>query len=181
MNKKMKITGMHGWGSGLLIVALVCTLNACGFRLRGSADGTILIPDVMRVTYIRSGSQYGDFTKALTKLINQHGAEVTKDRLLATGILDIMDNRVTRRTLSVDAGSKDQEFELSMQVTFKLLNKEGETVLEKESLSIERSYLFDKDDPLGKGNEEVILKKDMTRSLASRMLRVVRIKTQPNR
>lgn len=174
MNKTVK---QRSWVSGSLLLVMGLVLGGCGYHLRGSLDQPLHIPAAMKVTYIASATPNGDLSKRLSTNLERFGVQVTKNRAEATGVLEVVDERFRRRVLSVDGGAKEQEFELYLEVTFKLSSGEGFEIIDEQSLSIDRNYLFDKNDPLGKDKEETVIRREMVRNLVVRMLRVIRAKT----
>jgi|GEM_PF-407327 len=171
-----KTVKQRSWVGGLLLL-LMGVLSGCGYHLRGSLDQPLYIPAAMKVTFIASTTPNGELSRRLRTNLVRYGVEVTTNRAEATGILQIIDERFRRRVLSVDGGAKEQEFELFLQVTFKLSSQDGLEIIETQTLSIDRNYLFDKNDPLGKDKEESVIRQEMVRNLVVRMLRVIRAKT----
>ncbi|MBT5231019.1 MAG: hypothetical protein HOM11_12170 [Methylococcales bacterium] len=161
----------------VILLGVLIALQGCGFKMRGSVDQELHIPAAMKVTFVKSADPFGFLSKEMKKVLALYGIEVTDDRKLATGVLELVDERQRRRVLSVDGQSREQEFELFMEATFKLVSKNGFEIVGEETVSVERNYLFDKTDPLGKGNEEKVIQREMARNLVGRMLRIIRAKT----
>jgi len=88
--------------------------------------------------------------------------EESKD---ATAILQILKNSGSRRVLSVSSAGKVREYELYQTLEFKVSDTAGVELMAPQRLELTRAYLFDKEDVLGKSNEEEMLRRDLRRDL----------------
>ena len=77
----------------------------------------------------------------------------------------IRKNSGSRRVLSVSSEGKVSEYELYQTLEFKVRDAAGRELLAPQYLELTRDYLFEKEDVLGKSNEEEILRRDMHRDL----------------
>jgi len=146
-----------------LIVGLMVTLllTACGFHLRGDVT---LAPELSKL-YIEGADPYNPLVRELTRSLTTTGVVVVTERKDATAILQILKNSGSRRVLSVSSEGKVSEYELYQTLEFKVRDAAGRELLAPQYLELTRDYLFEKEDVLGKSNEEEILRRDMRRDL----------------
>jgi LPS-assembly lipoprotein len=140
-------------------------MSACGFQLRDQAA----LPPAFAHTHIEGVSPYDDFTIKLERALQAGGIEIAPaDR--ATAILRIVDRRRGRRVLSVDADGKVREVEIYTIIRFKVTGKDGALILDEQSLTATRDFLFDETNVLGNASEAELLYQDMEDELVRLML-----------
>lgn len=154
--------------------ALLAMLTACGFHLAGRTP----LPPSMKSAYVQATDQQTDFAQSLRKALLTSGARPPYDKSTASSVVYILKDVVTRRTLSVSAQNKPNEYEITYVVRFSVSAGEqtGEKAGEKELLapqeiSATRSYSFDETRQLAKEHEEAILRQAMAHDLADRVVR----------
>lgn len=155
----------------LCVVAIaVSLLQACGFHLRGQAA----LPDVMDQTYIQGSrtfdSLYDDFREAL----ESHGVSVVSERSEATAVLNIVENETQTSVLTVDIGGKVQELDIRQSIEFEVMSAEGQPLLGRQSVTLNRDFVFNKDDILGKEREWELISAELQRDVVNlSMLRII--------
>lgn len=158
----------------LFMAALMLNLTACGFHLRGDVNLDARLSKIN----IEGVDAYAPLVRELTRSLTSTGATVVADSKDATAILKIMSNSSKRRILSVSSAGKVREYELYETLEFKVLDTAGRELLAPQRLELTRDYLFDKEDVLGKSNEEAALRSDMRRDLVRLiMLRLEALKS----
>lgn len=150
--------------SFLLSLLLTSSLLGCGFQLRGAVE----LPPSMQMIFVQGGSLA--LNRELKGLLAS-SATVVEQAADAQAILQVMGEKNTRRTLSVDSRGKVQEMELHYAVRFQVRKPDGEVLLAEETISLQRDYLNDESDVLGKSNEAVVLQTEMQRDAAQRIVR----------
>jgi LPS-assembly lipoprotein len=145
---------------------LAMLLSACGFQLRGSVE----LPTHLSPMLVDGPSQQDPLREELAGLLENGGLSLTDDARSAASRLRILGQESRRRVLSVDNRGKAAEYLLQQEVRFTLLDKGGEAVIPEQSLSVERSYVHSVDQVLGKQNEQAMLREEMRRDLAGRIL-----------
>jgi LPS-assembly lipoprotein len=160
--------------AGVVAGALLAMLTACGFHLEGHTP----LPQSMKSPYVQATDQQTDFAQSLRKALLTSGARPPYDKSTASSVVNILKDVVTRRTLSVSAVNKPNEYEITYVVRFSVTagEKAGEKASEKELLapqeiSATRSYSFDETRLLAKEHEEAILRQAMAHDLADRVVR----------
>ena len=151
----------------LLVLFFVASLglSACGFQLRGSPP----FPDDARSVYLKTTNDL--LFDELSVYLSGSGATIIRAEEHADAVLDLSKEKFTRRTLSVDPDTgKEREFELSYSISFELRKTDGTVLVEHQTVSLVRDYLFDADQVIGKSREQGVLKKEMRRDAAQRIL-----------
>lgn len=154
----------HSW----LVLALL--LAACGFQLRGKVD----LPPVLAATQVE-GDHFSLLVRELDTVLRNAGARLVDNRGQATAVLQVLDETSSERVLSVGVAGQVAEYELVHQVEYRLEDRHGEVLVEKQTLSTRRSYQFDENDVLGKAGEEESLREEMQRDLALRIVQQLSI------
>ena len=149
-----------------LITALAANAG-CGFYMRGSRALDLEFNNV----YV--ASQGADSLIAeLRKQLGYGGVTVVRTPSTAEAVINISNESVDRRVLSVDPRSgKVREFEIGYEVEIEVTGKNGKTLLEHETITFMRDYTFDESAVLGKYEEERILREELRRDAAGTVVR----------
>ena len=151
-------------GIGPIGAALL--LSACGFRL----EGRVPLPQPIRRPYIEAPDQQSDFVQSLRRQMLISGAHPVDSRGQATAVVDILDDTVTRRVLSVSAQNRPTEYQVTYTVRFSV-TADGRQLLAPQQVAAMRSYSFDESLLLAKEHEEAILRQAMGEDLADIVMR----------
>lgn len=144
-------------------------MAGCGFQLRGSAA----LPAEMAVTYIQSGQPYSSLVDDFAAALKARDIQVTEERSDATAVLKILGNELERRVLSVNTSGKVLEYELRQTVNFSVATAANQPLLEEQSVSMSRDYLYSNTDILGKAREDQDVRQTLQRNLVNMaMLRI---------
>jgi LPS-assembly lipoprotein len=146
--------------------ALLTVLAACGFHLAGRAP----LPQSMKAAYVQAADQQTDFVQSLRKALLTSGARPAYAKSSASSVVNIIKDEVVRRTLSVSALNKPNEYEVTYLVRFSVSAGDKE-LLAPQEISATRSYSFDETRSLAKEHEEAILRQAMAHDLADRVVR----------
>jgi LPS-assembly lipoprotein len=153
-----------------VLAACLAVLAACGFHLEGRAP----LPQSMKAAYVQATDQQTDFVQSLRKALLTSGAQPAYAKSSASSVVNILKDQVVRRTLSVSALNKPNEYEVTYLVRFSVsaVDKAGEKeLLAPQEISATRSYSFDETRQLAKEHEEAILRQAMAHDLADRVVR----------
>src|SRR3984893_9841193 len=151
---------------GLAVVLAV--LSACGFHLEGRTP----LPQSMKAAYVEATDQQTDFVQSLRKALLTSGARPALEKSTASSVVNILKDEVVRRTLSVSALNKPNEYEVTYSVRFSVSAGDqagGKELLAPQEISATRSYSFDETRLLAKEHEEAILRQAMAHALAARV------------
>jgi len=144
-------------------------LNACGFHLRGDAA----LPDAMALTYIQAKRPFDTLNDDFRDALEGHGAHVTENRDEATAILRILGNRDEKDVLTVDIGGKVQEILIRQTIRFDVVTPDNLPLVEKQTVTLSRDFVFNKDDILAKEREADLISNELQRDVVNMaMLRI---------
>jgi len=165
-----RITGSaHHVLSCLFAVFMATMLAGCGFHLRGSDA----LPAEMSVTYIQSGDPFGSLVDDFADALRTHGVQVTEDRAAATAVLRIHKNEKDRKVLSVNTSGKVLEYQLRQKIQFSVATAENRPIVEQQTVTMRRAYLYRSTDVLGSERERDAVRNTLQKSLVNMaMLRI---------
>lgn len=151
-----------------LVIAVLCTMvAACGFQLRGAAD----LPESIQTMHIQGISMREGLGLELKRTLRRNGINVIDDYSEGAAVLSFLRNRYERRVLSVGGNAKVSEYELILEVTFQLTDKQQNKLIDNESLEARRDYQFDQEQVLGRDGEERLLREEMDKQVSQAILR----------
>jgi LPS-assembly lipoprotein len=145
---------------------LAALLTGCGFHLEGRTP----LPESMKSAYVQATDMQTDFAQSLRKALLTSGARPPTEKRTASSVVNILKDDVVRRTLSVSAQNKPNEYEITYNVRFSVTSGDKE-LLAPQEISATRSYSFDETKLLAKEHEEGILRQAMAHDLADRVIR----------
>jgi len=149
----------------VLLVRLVAAgltlllLNGCGFQLRGSTA----LPAAMAVTFIKGEKQFDTLNDDFRDALEGRGVRVTDNRSEAMAVLRIQENNKERDVLSVDVGGKVLEFLLRQTIQFDVITADKQPLVERQTVTVSRDFVFNKDDILAKEREADLIEKELQR------------------
>ena len=156
---------INAWNMApVLALVIVAAIAGCGYQLRGTA----LLPPELGAVHI-TGPR--DISIAIARLLDGAGVRVEPTRDSAGTMLQISDEQLDRRVLSIhpDTG-KESEFELAYRVKFRVTDADGEELVPEQTVSLLRDYVFDVRAVLGKRREQEVLHAEMRRDAAARIV-----------
>ncbi|WP_241969858.1 LPS assembly lipoprotein LptE [Pseudidiomarina taiwanensis] len=146
--------------NGVLAILLVLMLQGCGFQLRGSYD----LPAAFQQVAV-TAPKFSEFADVLKLQLEQAGAQHAGAQPSLT--IDIVSDRLDRRTLSLSSSGQVAEYELIYTVQYQLeLNGQ---LGEVNQIEVFRDYQDDPNFALAKTRERELLVAEM-RMEAARML-----------
>src|SRR5581483_11363817 len=98
------------------LTAATLLLAGCGFHL----EGHLPLPQPIRAPYIRALDQQSDFVQSLRRQMLISGAHPVDTPDRASAVVDILDDAVTRRVLSVSAQNRPTEYQVTYTVRFRV-------------------------------------------------------------
>jgi LPS-assembly lipoprotein len=156
--------------TGIGLAVALTALAGCGFHLKGRTP----LPESMKSAYVQATDQQTDFVQSLRKALLTSGARPAYAKTAASSVVNILKDEVVRRTLSVSALNKPNEYEVTYSVRFSVSAGDkagGKELLAAQEISATRSYSFDETRLLAKEHEEAILRQAMAHDLADRVVR----------
>lgn len=122
--------------SQLLILALVVSVTACGFHLRGQ----IPIPANLKNLYLDIAT--ASFKQSVSDVMTNSGATILPAAGGADATVRVTRFFVDREVSTIDNRGKANSYKLVMQVNYELVSPKG-TVARNASLREERAYDYD--------------------------------------
>ena len=158
-----------------IIFLLISFLSACGFQLRGAYQ----LPSEMAVIHIQAANPNSELVRALTRSLKASDIQMSDSMETAQAVLKIFNEKQSKRTISVDSRGRAREYALMYSVSFSVAAKDSDFKITEQKLRLERDFLFDTEDVLGKGREEAVLMKDMQHDTVR--LIMLRLEAKANR
>lgn len=156
---------------GLLFSAV---LTSCGFQLRGAYK----LPAAMQTTFIEAGQDNSELVRALKRSLKASDIVLLDEVSSEAAILKLGGEQKSKRTVSVDAQGRAREYTLTYSVSFSVKAAELEFEMPEQTIKIERDFLFDTEDVLGKSREESQLYKEMQQDIVRLILLRLQSKAQ---
>lgn len=149
----------------LLACALIA-LSSCGFTLRGSAA----LPPELQTLQVASADPNSDIARELRRVLRNNDVDVEDAANNSDYSLQVGPEQTGENTLSVNSQARAGEYQLTMSVSFQLLNA-GASVMGPETITLERVYLADPQNAAAKSDEARLIQQEMRRELALQILR----------
>ena len=151
-----------------LLGLLLC--SACGFHLR-SWDLTSAVSSA-HVTSERRNF----LAEPLRKGLDQAGVELSARAGDAELVVQLVEERKERRSVSVTGQARAAEYELTMAVHFSVhdtVEGEARVLIEPRWVETTRVYRVDADNIVGNSEEQTLLESEMVNDLVQQVIRVL--------
>jgi LPS-assembly lipoprotein len=158
--------GTRPLSKGIVPIAAALILSACGFHLQGRQP----LPAQFSYTFVDTQDEQTDFVQDLRKALIASKVNVLPTKGSSTAIVQVHEDELTERILSVSAQNIPTEYELTYKVTFSVIS-EGKTLIDKEEISATRDISFDEAQLLAKEREQEILRAALARDLVALVMR----------
>lgn len=152
--------------TALLTLAAALLLAGCGWQLRGAG----LVPEGLETLHITSRDPYSPLVVELTRTLRAANVQVTESAAEAPYVLAILDQRSGVRTATVNANARVSEQELSEEVEFLIADRDGNVLLPRSTVMVERVFEYDETNVLATRDEEQLIRAEMRRDLVSQIL-----------
>lgn len=145
-------------------MAIVFTLTACGFHLRGEYN----VPFTSVFLSTTGSSQVAlklrrELANSPTRLMPS-----AKD---AEAQLNISEEKRERIILSLSGAGRVREYQLKLHVRYQLVDNKGGVPIPTSEIQLQRILTYDDSQVIAKQQEEAMLYKDMEEDAASQILR----------
>ena len=142
----------------LYAVMLSCLLlSACGFHLRGA----YVLPEVMQTTFVDAADDSSQLVRSLKRTLRANDIQLMDSAEQARAVLKLSGEKRSKRVISVDSRGRAREYALSYEISFEAAARDSDWKMERQTIRLQRDFLFDTEDVLGKGREEATLVDDM--------------------
>lgn len=153
---------------GIGITILVLLLQGCGFHLKGQQS----LSPVLAGLEVQGEDQLALLIRGqLTEL--RAGAAPGPDARGAR--LHILSEHFSRRALSLDSAGKAIEYELTYHASYRVDGDDGKPLVETQNNRMSRSYYSSGEEELGRQGEANLIRQDMIRTMADRILRQLEV------
>ena len=154
----------------LVISTLFLVLNSCGFSLRGS---DVLSTNFSELQFY-SEQPNSELARLLRRSLDSAEVNVTLVNLGEAGsnvaLLGIANEQLVSRPVTINPRARAAQIELRLSVDMGLLLGQ-QTLLEPETLFVERTYFQDVENISGNQEEAEIISAEMRRELINQMMR----------
>jgi LPS-assembly lipoprotein len=145
-------------------VALLLTLAACGFKLRGTAQ-------VPFETLYLPGATGGIALDLKRNIQIGTNAKVVDDAAKAEAVLQFTEEARQKEVLSLTGTGKVREFQLRYRVGFRVHDGKGGEYVPQSTIQLTRDVTFNDTEILAKEQEEQLLFRDMQSDMVQQILR----------
>ncbi len=157
----------------LVGLAFSGVLVGCGFHLRG--DVTYAFPTL----YVNSPASSPIVTELKRTLEGASGTHIVGSAKDAAVILDITNVADDKQVLSLSAGGRVNEYQLSKRVGFSLHDSEGRDWLPAGEIVVRRAYTFNESEVLAREHEETRMLKEMQTDVVQQIVRRLQAAKKP--
>ncbi len=148
-----------------LVVAVV--VAGCGFHLRSyTLDANV------QSFYVDGASQHF-LADELRQGLRLAGATQAATAMEAELVVELMDQRRQRRSVSTTGSARAAEYEIELGVLFRLQNGAGEELTEPQWITRERVFRVDRDNIVGNNEEQVLIEREMRADLVQSVVRTI--------
>lgn len=147
----------------LVIILAIMVSHGCGFQLRGS----LTLSEDISPLYIHRNSAF-ELARDLKMLLATTNIVVADNLTEANSQLALISENRHRRVLSVDGHGRAIEYLLTYTVNITIKIKQSKEI--RDSVTLNRSLLFDTEAVLAVTNESEILYRDMQKNAARLIL-----------
>ncbi|BFM10731.1 LPS assembly lipoprotein LptE [Simiduia litorea] len=149
----------------LATLAALLLLSSCGWHLRGALD----LPSDLNSIYLTGAS--GSLRSAIDKQLDANNIALAASASEAQYVLAISDEDTKQRTAALGSDALAAEYEYTASANFELRRPDGTLLGAADKVQVVRSVNFDATQVLGASSESQLVKEEMTRELASQLIR----------
>lgn len=107
----------------------------------------------------------------LRETLQYAGGSVTKDRKSAGVVLNVLEDRMEKREVSLFETGKANEFELTYSLTYELLDPDGKIIAPRQTIQVVKDYFNEQIDVIGKSQEEDVIRSEMYKEAVRSLIR----------
>ncbi len=153
--------------SALSLFTLVLLLSGCGFQPRGQGGN---LPGIPSPLYITGIDRYSPLHRELVAQLHRADASTTGTAADSAAVLLIREHDSDARVLTLDSRNKAVEYELEESLRFELRSPDEQVLAEPQTVRVLRIQFRPSDAILASRRESELLREDMRRELARRVL-----------
>lgn len=150
---------------GLVVIVLIAVLGGCGFQLR-SWD----VASSLESAYLTSNPRNA-FEAPLRRAMRQAGIADAPSASEAAVVVNLLDDRRDRRSVSVSSQARAAEYEVSVAVRYSVTDGQGNELVPEQWLERQRVFRVDRDNIVGSSEEQALLEREMETDLVQQIVR----------
>jgi len=150
----------------ILSVLFLSLLSGCGFALRGAYK----LPVEMKLTYVDAVQKNSEFVRKLKRSLKASDIKIANQVTDNAAVLKIFKELKTKRIVSVDSRGRAREYTLTYAISFNVSAPQSEFEIAEQEIKIDRDFVFDTEDVLGRSREESKLYEEMQTDLIRLLL-----------
>lgn len=151
----------------VLVLLCAIVLAGCGFQLRGEAE----LPDSLRELRLDMADTGPRIKRELTAALERGGVTLMPADAVHTAILRVPVNQAYSEALTISEQARVREYAVRHRVEFEVLAADGEVIMPRQTILLERDFVFDERDALGVAGQEEALRGDLEREMVRAILR----------
>lgn len=148
------------------VLALISLLMACGFQ----PAGKVKLDARFAKTHIYTLSNAAIMVDLLQRQFQENKFPLV-DQTQASIIINVLNEKISKRILSVDSDGKARMYEFELVVGIAVKDAEGKNLLPNQNINLSREFLFDINSVLGKSSEEQEIYTEMRNDAARLIMR----------
>jgi len=153
---------------GIVALASLSGLQACGFKLRGSGGG-VNLPFKTLFINVPEASPLGVELKRNIRA--NGGTEIVADASTAEARVEVLSEVRDRVTQSLNSQGRIRQYTLFYRFSFRVLGKDNAILLQPTEIVLKRDISFNESQVLAKELEESLLYRDMQSDLVQQIVR----------
>jgi len=156
----------------LFVLPFLCAslLSACGWHLRGTID----LPDGLNSIYIQSTLD-NELRRELSRSLTANGITVTNSSSDSQFIIALKPEAYGRHAVAVGSSALAEEYELIMEVPYRITDAQGNDVTSEVSAQASRSYTYNRNAAVAMNQEEQLIKREMRSHIVQSILQRLRV------
>jgi LPS-assembly lipoprotein len=146
---------------------LLLVLGGCGFQLRTWDVGSAL-----ESAWVTSNPR-NPMEQPLERALRQAGIAEAPSPEQAAVVVELLDSRQDRRSITVSGQARAAEYETILGVLYRVTDGQGNELVPEQWLERERVFRVDRDNLVGSSEEQALLEREMQNDLVQQILRTL--------
>ena len=157
--------------ASLLLVTCCLLLVSCGFHLRGTSS-VALPPELSTLRVTMGGKGYPPLlVEVRNALLVQGDVRLTDDVSASVPVLQLLSETSESQVLAIDSSGRISAYLLNYRVTYSLIGADKKSLLQNQSVKLQREYGFDRLNVRASEKQSEFLQSEMRRDVAQQILR----------
>jgi LPS-assembly lipoprotein len=149
----------------LLMLLMAAALCACGFQLRGTD-----LRSSVTTAKVQAAPRHS-YEAPVRTALERAGVELLGTPTADTLVIDLLDERRDRRSISVSESAVAAEYAVVVGVRYGVRDGAGNQLIVPQWIERERVYRADRDNILGSSEERALLEREMQNELIQQIIR----------